>query len=69
MMLDLLALLVSRPALFFVVHGHRKRYRVGANLQLEMRQAAHRQRQKSGSRTFRHKITATKSPQQKMIRM
>src|SRR5436305_14260172 len=52
MMLELLVPYVSRPALFFVICGHRKRYRVGANLQLETHQGAHRQFQKSGSRTF-----------------
>src|SRR5712692_2752345 len=52
MMIDLLALFVSRPALFFCRLRPRERYRLGANLQLEMHQAAHRQFQKSGSRTF-----------------
>src|SRR6266581_6143838 len=52
MMIDLLALFVSRPALFFCRLRPRERYRLGANLQLEMHQAAHRQFQKSGSSTF-----------------
>jgi hypothetical protein len=36
MMLELLAFYVSRPAMFFIVCGHRERYLVGANLQPEI---------------------------------
>jgi hypothetical protein len=44
MMIELLALFVSRPATFFdVVCGRRERYRVRANLQLEMHQAVRHQ--------------------------